>query len=213
MFIISLFIQSPFCSSSHPPPRKRVTTISSGSDVPITQPLLQQQQQRVTSTGTLTDDVRPQSILKQQPQPPSDNCYQPDRRSLYASNKSLNDYNPNGGSVTNVTNCTQHTTPKCTPVRHHQDTFTDISNLRHASMITHSNSDLNQICPHNNSKGSSKSKLWRKLIKTWRTLVSPTSAVQRFRHHSSERLINKLSTRLPRSQISAMAVLASNSVE
>lgn len=140
-----------------------MATISSGSDVPITQPLLQQQQQRVTSTGTLTDDLRPQSILKQQPPPvqaqtvPSENSVQSDRRSLYSSNKSLNEYS-NHGSVNNVTNCQQHT-PKCltTPVRHHQESFTD--NLRHASMITHSSSELNQMCPH--GKGSSKSKLWR----------------------------------------------------
>lgn len=132
-----------------------MTTISSGSDVPITQPLLLQQQQRVTSTGTLTDDLRPQSILKQQqPQQP------PDQRSLYSSNKSLNEYN-NGSVVTaatttsnNLPNCQQHT-PKCTPMRHDQESFAD--NLRHASLITHSNSDLNQMCPH--GKGSSKSKL------------------------------------------------------
>lgn len=152
-------------SPSHPyfnPTRKRVATISSGSDVPITQPLLQQQQ-RVTSTGTLTDDLRPQSILKQQ-QPTqtvqavqTESVYPPtpvttDRRSLYSSNKSLNEYS--NGSVGNVTNCQQHT-PKCaTPVRHHdQESFTD--NLRQASLITHSSSDLNQMCPH--GKGSSKS--------------------------------------------------------
>ena len=142
--------------------RKRVTTISSGSDVPITQPLLQQQQQQhqkvTTSTGTLTDDLRPQSILKQQPSAPSESY---DRRSLYSSNKSLNEYN--NGSVTvgtgtttgNVTNCQQHT-PKRTPVRHQEPETCFSDNLRHASLITHSNSELNQVCPH--GKGSSKSK-------------------------------------------------------
>ena len=142
--------------------RKRVTTISSGSDVPITQPLLQQQQQQhqkvTTSTGTLTDDLRPQSILKQQPSAPSESY---DRRSLYSSNKSLNEYN--NGSVTvgtgtttgNVTNCQQHT-PKRTPVRHREPETCFSDNLRHASLITHSNSELNQVCPH--GKGSSKSK-------------------------------------------------------
>lgn len=152
-----------FSESIH---RKRVTTISSGSDVPITQPLLQQQQlqQRVTSTGTLTDDLRPQSILKQQPpvQPQTpghtESVYQqqqqqtPDRRSLYSSNKSLNEYNNNGS----VTNCQQHTCHNAS--RHgHQDSFME-NHLRQASLITHSNSDLNEICPH--GKGSSKSELW-----------------------------------------------------
>lgn len=151
-------------------PRKRVTTISSGSDVPITQPLLQQsqqlqqqqqqQQQRVTSTGTLTDDLRPQSILKQQPPTApttAENLYQQqDRRSLYSSNKSLNNDYANGQVVAanNVINCQQHN-PKCAAPAtvHDHECFAD--NLRHASMITHSNSELNQICPH--GKGSSKS--------------------------------------------------------
>lgn len=167
-----------------------MTTISSGSDVPITQPLLLSQQQRVTSTGTLTDDLRPQSILKQQPPVP-----QPDQRSLYSSNKSLNDYN-NGSVVVGVAgignnsiqNCQQHT-PKCTPMRHDQESFTD--NLRHASLITHSNSDLNQMCPH--GKGSSKSKLLEKLINV--SARSPTPTLAPSGHHCFVPLINKLLTR------------------
>lgn len=155
--------------------RKRVTTLSSGSDVLITQPLLQQQQ-RVTSTGTLTDDLRPQSILKQQPPAMQQQTVQTEglyqqqqqqqsgRRSQHASNKSLNEYN-NGG-VNSSINCQQHT-PKCTPVRQHQESFTD--NLRHSTLITHSNSELNQVCPH--GKGSSKSK-WRDFVNISLLLLS-----------------------------------------
>lgn len=110
-----------------------------------------------TSTGTLTDDLRPQSILKQQPPAPSETY---DRRSLYSSNKSLNEYN--NGSVTVgigtnvVTNCQQHTPKRTVPVRHQEPETCFSDNLRHASLITHSNSELNQVCPH--GKGSSKSK-------------------------------------------------------
>uniref|UniRef100_A0A1B0D667 Uncharacterized protein n=1 Tax=Phlebotomus papatasi TaxID=29031 RepID=A0A1B0D667_PHLPP len=113
--------------------RKRVTTISSGSDIPITQPL--RIEERSVHYGKQCNDIQMQPNMER-------------RGTLHDSNKSLNEiqatmkFSPSSKKLDFVDQSTSNR-PK---MNSHMNSSTH--------SVTHSNTELNNICPH--AKGSTK---------------------------------------------------------
>lgn len=135
--------------------RKRVTTISSGSDIPITQPL--RIEERSVHYGKQCNDIQMQPNMER-------------RGTLHDSNKSLNEIQATMKFSPSSKKLVRDLHFAFIPVTEHKhypilQDFVDQSTSNRPKMnshmnssthsVTHSNTELNNICPH--AKGSTKS--------------------------------------------------------